>query len=381
MPDFPLITDEALAELRARIGQPFERPRPHVTEVTRDSLRHWALGIGDDNPLWLDEDYAASTRWGGIVAPGSFLYAFDRVVSGYVSGLPGIHAMFAGTDWNWFSPLRLGMRITAEPVLKDLLDLDSSFSGRSVKQTYEVTFRDQDGVELCRADSWCIRTQRSVARERATREHIEPYRWSAEEIAVIAKHYEAEAPRGAAPRWWEDVEVGEALDTVLKGPSTVTGFVAFTQGWGSLYVRAHGPAFQMFSAHPALAIPNDQGVPEPPERVHWDSDLARAVGVPAAYDYGPERISWLGHLMTNWIGDDGFLRRLNVQVRRHNIIGDLTTCNGRVIGKSVEGDAHLVECEVWGDNQRGERTCLGRAVAELPSLEGPGGGRSILSGE
>jgi len=391
MNDFPLITDEALAELRARIGQPFERPHPHVTEVTRDSLRHWALGIGDGNPLWLDDAYAASTRWGGIVAPGSFLYAFDRVVSGYVSGLPGIHAMFAGTDWNWFAPIRLGMRITAEPVLKDLLDLESTFSGRAVKQTYEVTFRDQDGTPLCRADSWCIRTQRSVARERATRDHIEPHRWSAEEIAVIAKHYETEAPRGATPRWWEGVEVGEALDTILKGPSTVTGFVAFTQGWGSLYVRAHGPAFDMFREHPALGIPNDQGVPEPPERVHWDSDLARAVGVPAAYDYGPERISWLGHLMTNWIGDDGFLRRLNVQVRRHNIIGDLTTCNGRVTAKWVEPGgtggvppttaagaaterAHLVECEVWGDNQRGERTCLGMAVAELPS-------RATLSSE
>jgi acyl dehydratase len=367
MSDFPLITDEALDELRARIGQTFDRPLPHVSEVTRDSLRHWALGIGDDNPLWLDEDYASSTRWGGIVAPGSFLFAFDRVVSGYVSGLPGIHAMFAGTDWNWFAPIRLGDRITAEPVLKDLLDLESAFSGRAVKQTYEVTFRNQDGTEICRADSWCIRTQRSVARERATREHVEPYRWSAEEIAVVAKHYETEIPRGAEPRWWEDVEVGDRLDTILKGPSTVTGFVAFTQGWGSLYVRAHGPAFDMFRDHPALAIPNDQGVPEPPERVHWDSDLARAVGVPAAYDYGPERISWLGHLMTNWIGDDGFLRRLNVQVRKHNIIGDLTTCNGQVTAKRVEGDAHLVECDVWGDNQRGERTCLGQAVAELPS--------------
>jgi acyl dehydratase len=370
MADFPLITDDALDDLRARIGQPFERPQPHVTEVTRDSLRHWALGIGDENPLWLDEAYASSSRWGGIVAPGSFLYAFDRVVSGYVSGLPGIHAMFAGTDWNWFAAIRLGDRIIAEPVLKDLLDLESEFSGRAVKQTYEVTFRNQDGTLVCRADSWCIRTQRSVARERATREHIEPQRWSEEEIAVIAKHYQTEAPRGAAPRWWEDVEVGDPLDTVLKGPSTVTGFVAFTQGWGSLYVRAHAPAFQMFRDHPALGIPNDQGVPEPPERVHWDSDLARAVGVPAAYDYGPERISWLGHLMTNWIGDDGFLRRLNVQVRRHNIIGDLTTCNGSVRAKWIDGDAHLVECDVWGDNQRGERTCLGRAVAELPSRTG-----------
>jgi acyl dehydratase len=364
---FPLITAEALDELRARIGEPFDRPAPHVTEATADSIRHWALGIGDDNPLWLDPEYARQTRWGGVIAPGTFLYAFDRVVSGYVSGLPGIHAMFAGTDWQWYAPIRLGDRIEARPVLKDLIELQSTFSGRSVKQTYRVGFVNQDGQLLCEADSWCIRTQRDVARERATREAVTPKVWTPEEIAEIDRHYAQHRRRGAVPRYWEDVRVGEALPTMLKGPSTVTSFVCFTQGWGSLYVKAHGPAFDMFRKHPALGIPNDLGVPEPPERVHWDNELARAVGVPAAYDYGPERISWLGHLMTDWIGDDGFLNRLNVQVRRHNIIGDLTTCNGTVTRKWTDGDKHLVEVAVVAENQRKEKTAIGTAVATLPS--------------
>jgi acyl dehydratase len=365
--EFPLITDERLEELRARIGQSFQRPYPHVTEATRDSIRHWALGIGDDNPLWLDPGYAATTKWGGIIAPPTMLYAFDRVVSGYVTGMPGIHAMFAGTDWNWSQPIRLGDTIEAFPVLKDLRVLESQFSGRSVKQTYEVRFKNQDGVEVCRADSWCIRTQREIARQRANRQHVAPYQWSAPELAKIAEHYEQRSPRGGDPRYWDDVHEGDALPVVLKGPSTVTGFVAFTQGWGSLYVKAHGIAFDMFRDHPALGIPNQQGVPEPPERVHWDNDLAQRVGVPAAYDYGPERISWLGHLMTNWIGDQGFLRRLNVQVRHHNIVGDLTTCEGTVTRTWVEDDAHLVEVSVRGVNQNGETTVVGTAIAELPA--------------
>lgn len=367
---FPLITEEALDELRSRIGQPFERPAPHVTEATADSIRHWVYGIGDDNPLWLDPDYARSTRWGGRTAPGTFLYAFDKVVSGYVSGLPGIHAMFAGTDWKWYAPILLGDQIEAQPVLKDLIELESNFSGRSVKQTYRVNFVNQHGVLVCEADSWCIRTQRDVARERATRDAIKPKLWTPDEIAAIDRHYAKHERRGAEPRFWEDVDEGEALPTMLKGPSTVTSFVCFTQGWGSLYVKAHGPAFDMFRKHPALGIPNDLGVPEPPERVHWDNELARAVGVPAAYDYGPERISWLGHLMTDWIGDDGFLNRLNVQVRRHNIIGDLTICNGAVTRKWVEDGKHLVEVRVVGENQRGEHTAVGSAIATLPSKAG-----------
>lgn len=364
---FPRITQEALDELRARIGQPFERPVPHVTEATADSIRHWVQGIGDDNPLWLDPGYARSTRWGGITAPGTFLYAFDRVVSGYVSGLPGIHAMFAGTDWQWHAPIRLGDRIEARPVLKGLTELASNFSGRSVKQTYRVSFVSQDDRLVCEADSWCIRTQRDVARERASRDAVEPKVWTPEEITEIARQYAQHERRGGVPRYWEDVREGEKLPQMLKGPSTVTSFVCFTQGWGSLYVKAHGPAFEMFRRHPALGIPNDLGVPEPPERVHWDSELARAVGVPAAYDYGPERISWLGHLMTDWIGDDGFLSRLNVQVRRHNIIGDLTTCSGSVTRKWVRDGEHLVEVRVVAENQRGEETAVGLAVATLPS--------------
>ncbi|HTD26533.1 MAG TPA: hypothetical protein VK649_06135, partial [Candidatus Elarobacter sp.] len=140
----------------------------------------------------------------------------------------------------------------------------------------------------------------------------------------------------------------------------------FVQGWGSLYVRAHGLAFDLFERHPALGIPNEFGVPEPPERVHWDADLARAVGVPAPYDYGPERVAWLGHLVTNWMGDAGTLARLNVQVRRHNLIGDTTWCRGRVAAKTVLEARGEVTLDLVAVNQRDETIAQGQAVVVLP---------------
>ena len=78
---------------------------PWCHEATRDNIRHYAHGIGDDNPLWCDPDYAAKTRYGGIVALPSFLFATSRIVSGYVGGLPGVHAMWAGADWTWHKPV------------------------------------------------------------------------------------------------------------------------------------------------------------------------------------------------------------------------------------------------------------------------------------
>jgi acyl dehydratase len=356
---FPTITAEALAALRARIGKPVRRPEPYIEVASADAIRHWAHGIGDRNP-----------RWRTGVAPPTILFAMDRIVSGYVGGLPGIHAMYGGTDFRWVREIREGDRLIGESVLLDLVERDSRFARRSVQQVYRTTFTNQGGQVVCEADSWCFRTERDTARERGKYGAVAAKPYAQEEIERIRKAYAREDIR-RTPRLWDDVHVGDDLPTVVKGPLTVTSVIAFVQGWGSLYVRAHGLAFDMFERHPALGIDNALGVPEPPERVHWDEAFARAVGVPGAYDYGPERVAWLGHVVTNWMGETGFLARLNAQVRRHNLIGDTTWCSGRVTGKSLAPDGRaLVELELRGDNQRGERTAVGTATVVLARAVG-----------
>ena len=63
---FPRITDEALDHLRARIGVRIEDTlEPWCHEATRDNIRHYAHGIGDDNPLWCDPGYAARSATAG----------------------------------------------------------------------------------------------------------------------------------------------------------------------------------------------------------------------------------------------------------------------------------------------------------------------------
>ena len=360
MSRFPTITDEALATLRALIGQEIRRPEPYIEVATRDAIRHWAHGIGDRNPYW-----AAAG-----IAPPTILFAMDRIVSGYVTGLPGIHAMYAGTDFRWRLPIREGDRVVGRSVLLDLEEKASSFARRALRQAYRTTFVNDAGAVVCEADSWCFRTERDTARELKKYRTVEPARYTADEIERIRRAYATEEIRGATPRVWEDVEVGAPLPEVVKGPLTVTSVIAFVQGWGSLYVRAHGLAFDLFERHPALSIPNAFGVPEPPERVHWDADLARAVGVPAPYDYGPERVAWLGHLVTNWMGDAGGLARLSVQVRRHNLLGDTTWCRGRVAGKALVEERGEVTLDLLAVNQRGETIAQGQATAVLPRAPG-----------
>jgi acyl dehydratase len=368
---FPKITEEGLSDLRRRIGVPIVNTvEPWNYEATRDAIRHYAHGIGDDNPLWADPDYAERTRFRTIVALPSFLFSTSRIASGYCGGLSGVHAMWAGADWTWHERVVRGDVILTQSHLKDLIEHQTRFAGRSFQQIYHTEFSTQTGKKVAECDSWVFRTDRDEARERGTKyveakNRVEAF--TDEQLAEYSKLYDAEQIRGPVPRYWEDVQDGEALRRMMKGPMTVTGFICYAQGWGGLYIRANKIAYQMQLNHPGLGIKNRFGIPDCPERVHWDRDFAREVGVPGAYDYGPERCSWLTHHLTNWMGDDGFLRRSKCQIRRHNTDGEVVFIDGSVKRKFVEDGRHMIEIEQKATTHRGELSATGTGVVELPS--------------
>jgi hypothetical protein len=257
--------------------------------------------------------------------------------------------------------------------LKDLVEHETRFAGRGIQQIYHVDYYDQQDNHLVSGDSYCFRTERDTAREVGTKYNgakDEPPPYSRERIAQVWERYETETVRGAEPRYVEDVAVGDELPPMTKGPMTVTGFIAFAQGWGGLYIRANRLAWKQLQKHPGLGIPDRFGIPDVPERVHWDDRLARLVGTPRAYDYGPERCSWLIHHLTDWIGDDGFVVNHRSQIRRHNPIGDILSIEGRVRAVGRDGGQPRVEIEQRAVNQDGELSAIGTGTVRLPSRGG-----------
>ncbi len=95
--------------------------------------------------------------------------------------------------------------------------------------------------------------------------------------------------------------------------------------------------------------------------IHYDQDYARGVGLPGVILHGLLKAAFLGQLITDWLGDEGELRALEVSYRGVDQPGHAYTCHGRV--KSVNGAS--VDLEVWGENEAGERTTLGTAVVEV----------------
>ena len=64
-----------LSGVLALVGQDLPQPEQFNYGVTADGIRHFAYCIPDSNGLYLDAEYAATTRWRGIIAPPGYLYA------------------------------------------------------------------------------------------------------------------------------------------------------------------------------------------------------------------------------------------------------------------------------------------------------------------
>ena len=126
----------------------------------------------------------------------------------------------------------------------------------------------------------------------------------------------ARQPRGAEPRWWEDVNEGDDVGPLTKGPLTVTDMVCWHVGMGTgMYgVRPLRLAWRNRQRIPRFYTPNEHGVPDVQQRVHWEPDAARNAGNPTTFDYGRMRETWLIHLCTDWMGDDGWLWKARLRI-------------------------------------------------------------------
>ena len=101
--------------------------------------------------------------------------------------------------------------------------------------------------------------------------------------------------------------------------------------------------------------------------LHYDKDFAQSTGLSGVIVHGRLKSSILAQLLTDWIGEEGTIRKISVQHRGMDFPGEQLTCKGRVTRKYIEDGEHLVECEIWTENPRGERTAPGSAVVSLPS--------------
>lgn len=149
--------------------------------------------------------------------------------------------------------------------------------------------------------------------------------------------------------FWEDVQIGAEVTPLEK--------VATTQ----MLVRFAGASGDFNPAH-------------------YEDSFARAAGQDRAFVHGQLKRAWLVQLMVDWAGDPGALKSLSCRFRAvdwprlmKTILepqdGETWHCKGKVVKKKERDGLRLVECDIWVENGKGEKTTTGTAVVALPSRD------------
>ena len=101
--------------------------------------------------------------------------------------------------------------------------------------------------------------------------------------------------------------------------------------------------------------------------IHYDKDFAQSKGLPGVIVHGQLIGCFLGQLLTDWMGEQGSLRKLTCSYKSVNFPGEALICKGKVNKKYVEDGEHYIECNLWVENSKGEKTISGKAVLTLPA--------------
>ena len=136
--------------------------------------------------------------------------------------------------------------------------------------------------------------------------------------------------------YYEDIGVGSELPALVKYPTTMQ-LVKYAGASGDYY------------------------------QIHYDKDFAVANGLSGVIVHGWLGLSFLGTMVTDWMGERGELLKLNGSYRGMNNVHEDIICNGRVTKKYEEDGKNLARVELWAENPAGEKTITGNAIVALPS--------------
>ena len=345
-----------LSEFKALIGkeQELNEGEFYLTKCPVDvsELRRYALANEDCNPLWFDPEYAAKTRWKGIIAPPTFMHTCGGGSILVSAQIPGADdwphgSLFAGAEFEFYLPIRVGDRIKPVSKYYGAVEKTGQFVGPMVLITAETRYTNQKNevVGIYRHSVAKYSTAQAQKKGTYMEEELGPLFPSGYPQSEKAKN----TARGSTPLFYEDVAVSAEIPSMVR-KLTIPQIVSTAD----------------VSQRIGIILPHT--LPGPGCYWHYavgESWKIRAL--PAPMDEGPIRAAQPSQLITDWIGDDGWLSNLSFQIRRPIYAGDTTTWKGKVINKFIKNSQHFVECEFLAENQRGQISTKGNATVLLPS--------------
>jgi acyl dehydratase len=352
--------------------------------VTEDLIRHFADAMGDPNPIWRNRTYAQNTRWGGIIAPPLYesCISFGSSFGGRLR-VPGVARLAAGNLHEYRAPFRPGDEFHC-------YDTYGGFTEKKVKDKpyrmfiesvprFFVNQRDQTiavatgrNIYLATPPSKRAAKQGGKESKVSAKYAGKTYRkYSAAELQAIHSDFDAQLAgvrrRGKTIRYWEDVVEGEQLIPQAKGIYDVCDSSARTVV--SCYVYAFAIKWAAMRNHlQTHPIDSETGEHRFRRDWHYSDRAAQMFGSPLANAGGIHNEMMLMHIVTDWMGDDGFVISVDSQDRRFNFFGDSTWVKGEVTRKFRGDDGGgLVELDIRAENQDGDIHTQAKVIVQLVS--------------
>lgn len=385
---------EKLVELDASdldnyMGQPMEKQMLREPIAVND-IRRWVQGMHYANPLHFDENWAAQSRFGRIVAPYSFTVATDTSHGcgpANVGKIPGSHLIFGGDEWWFFGPrIFAGDHIKAYPMPFDYRVTDTSFAGPTCFQRGDTAYVNQEGERIALQRSTSIRYVVENARKKKVFAQETDPEWSTDDLLKLEdikqKFIKQIHNLGYKKKLYKDVKKGEKLLTNVLGPHSLASFTTEWRGFpmttwfGSVRTgvrqvnKGYTPEMSGFEGDPEMEKFNPEltdGAYYGPSRGHLQPKWAKHVGMGRGYGYGACMGGWILDYASAWMGEWGEIVHAKSQYRNPAFTGDATFLNGEVEGKAIDEKGRgIVTLKIVMTTQRDEVMAKGTVEIALP---------------
>jgi acyl dehydratase len=323
-------TDSLRAQVEAWVGKPLSSSGPSVApdEVNVPMIRHWVDALDDRNPIYVDEAFATTTHFGGIVAPPAMLQTWTM-------GRPRIEGIaerggaadeidpdsplailaaagFTGTlatnsELEFVRYLRPGDVLASEARLDSISERKGTALGEGYFVTWVNTYTDADGDVV-------------------GRQHFRIYKFAPGSAAASSGR------KGAKPK--PEAPTGEALPP-FELDVTPTVVVA-----GAVASRDFMP-------------------------VHHDRDYAQAQGAPDIFMNILTTNGYVARYVTDWAGPHAQLRTIAIRLGGPAVPGHPLRFAGRVARDERSGDDRVLEVAVRATNALGDHA-TGSVTLTLP---------------
>ncbi len=338
-----------ISAFHAIVDKDLKQPHQINYEVTRDSLRTFAYAVDDHNALYLDDEYARRTRWGGRIAPPGYLasHGSSMWLAKHVptiedtDGNPLTEIVHASEAWHFLRPVRPGDHVLSHSKISRAEAKVGKKVGSSVLVDLFTRYFNHKGEDVATRVDTCFVLKEGKGgagsglgypplENGKSRNVIQPTRFPGT--------FELPSPRRYPQRFFEDVSVGDAVDTLKIPPVMLQNLARYC-------------AATLASGVDEVGGPSPNGA------------------LPDAYVFGHLRVPWFGTLLTAWAGPEAWIEHLAQRDKSWLLIGFAVECRGRVAGKSADPAAPWIDVELECVNELGHVTNTGSARLTLPTRQ------------